>query len=83
MQPEFIDTFFFYFATKTKIVQLVYTDIKDSFHTFTGSIQPMQHKNVTYYIIIGQSNAFYELLQCLLQLSSAPFTIIMTYHFCS
>ena len=52
MQPEFIDTFFFYFATKTKIVQLVYTDIKDSFHTFTGSIQPMQHKNVTWHIII-------------------------------
>ena len=83
MQPEFMDTLLFYFASKTENVRLVYTNIKDYFHVFTGPIQPMQHKNVTYYIIIGQSNAFYELLQCLLQLSSAPFTVIMTYHFCS
>ena len=62
MQPEFMDIFFFYFASKIKNVRLVYTDIKYSFHVFTGPIQPMQHKNVTYFIIIEQSNTFYELL---------------------
>ena len=71
----------FYFASKTENVRLVYAKIKDYFHVFTGPIQPMQHENVTSYIIIEQSNAFYELLQCLLQLSSAPFIVFMTYHF--
>ena len=76
-----MDTLLFYFASKTENVRLVYTNIKDYFHVFTGPIQPMQHENVTSYIIIEQSNAFYELLQCLLQLSSAPFIVFMTYHF--
>ena len=61
MQPEFMDTLLFYFASKTENVRVVYTNIKDYFHVFTGPIQPMQHTNITYYTIIEQSNALYEL----------------------